>query len=218
MTLDDERASVLVVDDHEIVREGLTASLSGHPFRVTDAVGRGDEALRVIAEHPVDVAIVDLRLPDMSGHELIARIKGQRPETRVVVLSTYLSEETVRLSHEAGADAYVAKSSGISELRDTVTRLLTGEARQESPAETVKRLRGAGDGNGDAVLLTPQQERVLTLAAGGATDKEIATALFLSESTVRFHMQRLKEILGARSKTQVIAEALRRELIRSESW
>jgi DNA-binding NarL/FixJ family response regulator len=203
---------ILVVDDHEIVRDGLAAALSGPDTRVTAAVGRGDEALESVERRPVDIVVVDLRLPDMSGHELIGRLKRCRPDIRVVVLSTYLSEESVRLSREAGADAYVAKSAGVSELRAALATVVSGGGPTETPAQLVNRQRGGSD----EVRLTPQQEKVLLLAAEGATDREIATRLFLSESTVRFHLQRLKVLLGARSKTQVITEAFRRELIRPE--
>ncbi|HIW61645.1 MAG TPA: response regulator transcription factor [Candidatus Stackebrandtia excrementipullorum] len=202
---------ILVVDDHEIVREGLSASLSGPTTNVAAAVGRGDEALAMLAERPVDVAVVDLRLPDMSGHDLIRRLKKHHPDLRIIVLSTYLSEESVRQAREAGADDYVAKSAGMAELRACLERVVAGGSSAETPAQLVRR-----QGGGDTLRLTPQQEKVLVLAASGATDREIATTLFLSESTVRFHLQRLKVLLGARSKTQVIAEAFRRELIRPE--
>lgn len=202
---------ILVVDDHEIVREGLSASLSGPGTRVAAAVGRGDEAIAFVTEKPVDVVVVDLRLPDMPGHELIRRLKQCRPHMGVIVLSTYLSEESVRQAREAGADEYVAKSAGMAELRAGLERVVTGTSLVESPADLVRR-----QGRTDTVRLTPQQEKVLMLAASGATDREIATTLYLSESTVRFHLQRLKVLLGARSKTQVIAEAFRRDLIQPE--
>jgi DNA-binding NarL/FixJ family response regulator len=205
---------LLVVDDHEIVREGLAAALEGDGRSVVvAAVGRGDDAMRIVRAERIDVAIVDLRLPDMSGHSLTAAIREASPSTRIVVLSTYLSEESVRLSREAGADAYVAKSSGVSELRAALARLHDDAPLDESPAEVVRRLRSD---ESESLLLTPQQERVLTLAAAGHTDKEIASRLFLSESTVRFHMQRLKDLLGVRTKSQVVVEALRRDLIRPE--
>lgn len=208
---------VLVVDDHEIVREGLVAALSGGTSRVVAAVGRGDDALAVLAVEHVDCAIVDIRLPDMSGLDLTAAIRRGHPATSVIVLSTYLSEETVRASREAGAAAYVAKSAGVAELRRALDAVAVGDRPPtESDAQVVHRLRDASGTDPDAIVLSPQQERVLGLAAAGATDRQIATALFISESTVRFHLQRVKALLGARSKTQVIAEALRRELIRPD--
>jgi len=210
---DQRRASILIVDDHEIVRDGLIASL-GTATRELSGVGTGRDALDRVRERGADVVVVDLRLPDMSGHELIAAIREAAPATRIVVLSTYLSEQSVQSAYDAGADAYVAKSSGMGELNAALGRVLDGQALDESAAETVHRLR---EGQDDArVRITLQQERVLVLAAAGATDKEIAAALFITESTVRFHMQRVKELLGARSKTQAIAEAIRRELIRPE--
>ncbi len=146
----------------------------------------------------------------MPGNELIARLRELDPALRIVVLSTYLSEQSVRAAYEAGADAYVAKSAGTDELRGALDRVLAGESRSETPAALVRRLRGDDE---PRPRLSAQQERVLLLAAGGATDKEIAAALHITESTARFHLQRVKDLLGVRSKTQVIAEAIRLELI-----
>ncbi|MBK0418814.1 response regulator transcription factor [Leucobacter sp. CSA1] len=204
---------ILIVDDHEVVRDGLIATLSSDERRVI-GVATGEEALESVHRERPAAVIVDLRLPGMSGHDLIASLRKEHPELRIVVLSTHLSERSVRASYEAGADVYVAKSAGSEELRTALTGVLQGHIREESPADLVQRLRG---GTPLSPQLTPQQERVLSLAAQGATDKEVAHTLHISESTVRFHMQRAKELLGARSKTQVIAEAIRRELITPDS-
>jgi DNA-binding NarL/FixJ family response regulator len=200
---------VLIVDDHEVVRDGLIATLASDERRVL-GVATAEEAQESLGHERPDVVIVDLRLPGMSGHELIGVLREEHPDLGIIVLSTHLSEQSVRAAYDAGADAYVAKSAGSKELRTALDAVLQGHTREESPTELVRRLRG---GAPLVPQLTTQQERVLSLAAQGATDKEIARTLHISESTVRFHMQRAKELLGARSKTQVIAEAFRRELI-----
>jgi two-component system NarL family response regulator len=201
------KVNILIVDDHEIVRAGLISSLTNDRFRVVAAVGCGNEALAFAKSEVIDLAILDLRLPDMSGRELASHLRSQQPEIKIIILSTYLSENLVRASLKAGADAFVAKAAGIDELRQTLDRVLEGSSQKESPEDTVQRQR-SGD-----IMLTPQQERVLMLAAQGLIDRAIASRLHLSEATVRFHMQRLREILGARSKGHLIAEAIRRELI-----
>ncbi|MEV5892522.1 response regulator transcription factor [Nonomuraea fuscirosea] len=200
---------ILIVDDHEVVRDGLIATLSAPDRRVVGAAEAGAAIELVRSERPA-VAVVDLRLPGVPGNELIARLRELDPALRIVVLSTYLSEQSVRAAYEAGADAYVAKSAGTDELRGALGRVLAGESRSEAPAALVRRLRGDDE---PRPRLSAQQERVLLLAAGGATDKEIAAALHITESTARFHLQRVKDLLGVRSKTQVIAEAIRLELI-----
>jgi DNA-binding NarL/FixJ family response regulator len=201
-------ASVLVVDDHEVVRIGLTATLEDDPrLRVVASVGSARDALAAIRRRHVDVAVVDLRLPDMSGTELCRRLRRAQPDCRVVVLSSYLSEDVVRAAMEAGAAAYVAKGSGLDALRAAVEQAAAGRRQPGGGSihsqlyELVSRRQSAG--------LTPQQERVLELAAEGLTYREIGARLFITESTVRFHVQKLKRRVRARSKTDLIARAIR---------
>ena len=200
-------ASVLVVDDHEVVRTGLVAALADDArLRVVGSVGTARHALAEARCRPVDVAVVDLRLPDMSGTELCRRLRRVQPECRVVVLSSYLSEDFVRAAMEAGAAAYVAKGSGLDALRTAVEQAAAGRRQAGGPIhsqlyELVSRRQSAG--------LTPQQERVLELAADGLTYREIGARLFITESTVRFHVQKLKRRFRARSKTDLIAKVIR---------
>jgi DNA-binding NarL/FixJ family response regulator len=200
-------ASVLVVDDHEVVRVGLAAALADDPrLRVVGLAGSAREALAAIRRRHVDVAVVDLRLPDMPGTELCRRLCEAQPGCRVVVLSSYLSEDVVRAAIEAGAAAYVAKGAGLGVLREAVEEALAGRRHADGPIhsqlrELVARRQATG--------LTPQQERVLELAAEGLTYGEIGARLFITESTVRFHVQKLKQRFRARSKTDLIAKAIR---------
>src|SRR4051812_46180524 len=112
------RARILIVDDHEIVREGLRSTLSTDPgLEVVGEAATGQEAFDVARRTLPDVALVDLRLPDMSGEEVCAQLRQRFPSTAVIILTTYLSEETVRSSLQAGAAAYVTKAAGLPELR-----------------------------------------------------------------------------------------------------
>jgi DNA-binding NarL/FixJ family response regulator len=207
---------VIVVDDHEIVREGLTATLSSPSTRVIGGAGTGREALALVQRLAPDVAIIDLRLPDMTGIELCRRLVALRPSTAVVVLSTYISEETVRAALGAGAAAYVTKAAGLAKLRETLASLdakpdTRGEVLQ-APA-IVKQLHRLASEHAGGVRVTPQQQRVLELAAQGLTNREVGERLFISESTVRFHIQRLKRTLDAKTKTELIAKAIRGGMI-----
>ncbi|HEY4277957.1 MAG TPA: response regulator transcription factor [Conexibacter sp.] len=203
---------VMIVDDHEIVREGVRATLSAHPrIEVVGEAASGREALRLVRRTLPDAALVDLRLPDMRGEDLTRELTRDFPSTSVVILSTYLSEETVRGALEAGASAYVTKAAGLPELIGALERVMDGGRAPGAAAgpQIVKQLHALVDSRMSGARPTPQQERVLELAAQGFTNHEIGERLFISESTVRFHVQKLKAKFEARTKTELIAKAIR---------
>jgi|SRR5581483_1410694 len=203
---------ILIVDDHEIVREGVRSVLSVDPrFEVVGEAASAKEALQCARRTLPDVALVDLRLPDMRGEELTREFTRHFPETRVVILTTYLSEETVRDALAAGAAGYVTKAAGLPELKSALERVMEGGEAPGTAAgpQIVKQLHSLVSARMSAVSPTPQQERVLELAAQGFTNSEIGERLFISESTVRFHVQKLKAKFAARTKTELIAKAIR---------
>lgn len=200
---------VLVVDDHEVVREGLTAALSSDgQFEVVAAVPTAAAAITVAGRTRPDVALVDLRLPDMPGGRLCRELRQRFPATAVVVLSSYVSEDTVRTAMEAGASAYITKGAGLSELRKALAEVVTNHS-EPVERQIVGQLHALVSRRSSESRLTPQQERVLELSAEGLTYREIGSRLFISESTVRFHMQKLKAKFSARTKTELIARAIR---------
>ena len=203
---------LLIVDDHEVVREGLQATLAADPrLQIVGAVATGRAALERARQTLPDLALVDLRLPDMRGEQLTRELRERFPSIAVIILSTYLSEETIRASLEAGAAAYVTKAAGLPELRGAIDRVMAGD-RADGPLtgpQIVKQLHEVVARRQTGAIPTPQQERVLELAALGLTNHEIGERLFISESTVRFHIQKLKEKFSARTKTELIAKAIR---------
>jgi DNA-binding NarL/FixJ family response regulator len=206
---------ICVVDDHEIVREGLRTVLPSDPMiEVVAEAASGAEALTAVRRTLPDVVLTDYRLPDMTGDELCRRILALAPSTAVVILTTYLSEDVVQRSIDAGAAGFVTKAAGLEELRGVLGDLARGERRSlEATSAVVQRLHQSAARDADSRTLTPQQERVLELAAAGLTYGEISRKLHVSESTVRFHIQSLKERLGVRTKTELIATAIRSALI-----
>jgi DNA-binding NarL/FixJ family response regulator len=203
---------IMIVDDHEIVREGLRASLSRAPrIEVVGEASTGREALRRVRQTLPDIALVDLRLPDMRGEDLTRELTRDFPGTTVIILSTYLSEETVRGALQAGAAAYVTKAAGLPELMAAIERVRAGVRPSSitSGPQIVKQLHALVNERMSGATPTPQQERVLELAAQGFTNHEIGERLFISESTVRFHVQKLKGKFEARTKTELIAKAIR---------
>ena len=211
-----ERLRILVVDDHEIVREGIASALGADPrYEIVGAAGSGRAAMEQARRTLPDVILLDLRLPDINGEDLCAKLRKSFPSTAVIVLSTYLSEGTVRSALDAGASAYVTKAAGLTELRSALDGLKPGDGSQgrDSHLQIVEYLHKIVSERMDESLPTPRQERVLDLAAQGLTNREIGERLYVSESTVRFHIQKLKDKLGAHTKTELIAKAIRTGLI-----
>lgn len=204
----------VVVDDHEVVREGLVAALAAdQDIRIVGQAATGVDAVAEVLRLKPDVALIDLRLPDVSGHVLCAELRRKCPRTAIVVLSTYLNESAVRDALAAGASAYVSKAAGIAELRAAIRRVGAGPVeRPLDSSQIVEQLKGliavrSADG------LSSHQRRILELAQEGLTDAEIGKRMCISRSTVRFHLQKLKAQLGARSKTELVVLALKAGII-----
>jgi DNA-binding NarL/FixJ family response regulator len=207
---------ILIVDDHEIVREGLRATLSADPrLEIVGTAATGAAALQRARQALPDIALVDLRLPDMSGEDLTRELRQRFPSVAVIILTTYLSEETVRRALQAGAAGYVTKAAGLGELRAAIDRVMSEEPAPSTASgpQIVKQLHDLVSARMGEALPTPQQERVLELAAQGMTNHEIGERLYISESTVRFHLQKLKAKFDARTKTELIAKAIRTGVI-----
>lgn len=209
---DELQKRLLIVDDHEVVREGLASALAADErFEIVGTVATGKAALERARQTLPDIALVDLRLPDMRGEDLTREIRQRFPSTAVIVLSTYLGEGTVRASLDAGASAYVTKAAGLPELRAAIDRVISEDGQVDAAAapQIVKQLHSLVAARMDDSIPTPRQEAVLELAAQGLTNGEIGDRLFISESTVRFHVQKLKEKFSAKTKTELIAKAIR---------
>jgi len=206
---------LLIVDDHEVVREGVAAALAkDERLDIVGTVSSAKEALEVARRTLPDLALVDLRLPDQRGEELTRELRTRFPGTAVIVLSTYLSEGTVQASLDAGASAYVTKAAGLGELRAAIDRVLSGDGPDAGSApQIVNQLHALVAARIEEPILTPRQESVLELAAEGLTDRQIAERLHISGSTVGFHMQKLKDRLEARTRTELIAKAIRAGVI-----
>lgn len=203
---------LMIVDDHEVVRDGLVATLGAvERLTVIGAFSTGRDALALLRRETPDVALVDLRLPDISGDALCRAVLAASPATAVVMLSSHLSEEMVRASLSAGAAAYVTKAAGIRRLIDVLDELRAApDARvpvHRAP-QLVKQLDRLVAERQGALRITPRAERILELASEGRTNRAIGDELFISESAVRFHIQKLKERFGARTRAELVARAI----------
>ncbi|MET9224765.1 response regulator transcription factor [Lentzea sp. NPDC003310] len=203
---------VVVVDDHPVVRDGLRGMLGTQDdFEVVGEAASGTEALTVIAAVRPDVAVTDLRLPAPSGADLVRQIRSRAPETRVLVLTTHDTDADVLPTIEAGAIGYLLKDTP----REELFRAVRAAARDEtvlSPsvaARLVRRVRTPVP----VSALSSREREVLTLVAAGRTNREVASALHISEATVKTHLQHVYAKLEVPDRASAVSAALRRGLI-----
>jgi DNA-binding NarL/FixJ family response regulator len=206
---------VVVVDDHEIIRAGLSALLEREPdIHVVGTASSGEGGLAVIADLKPDVAVVDYSLPRMSGVEVCEEVVQQHPDTAVVILTGFMHDEVVHKALEAGARGYVYKDIDGRELKAAIRAVAKGEAAFD-PKVTTRVLRWAhrrsvGYGN-DALSL--REIETLRLVANGATNKDIAGSLHVSENTVKTYVRRALEKLDCHSRSEAAVLAARRGLL-----
>ena len=212
---------ILLADDHVMVREGTRQILEREPsLQVVAEAGDGREAIRLTEREDPDVAIIDISMPVMNGIEATKGIKRVSPRTAVLVLTAYDDDEYVFAILEAGAAGYLLKNARGSELIDAVRRVHDGESVL-SPSIASKVLRKAvRRGTTEPVpayeSLTERENEVLTLAARGLSNRQIAEQLILSPRTVQSHMANIFGKLGVGSRTEAVMFALRRGWITIE--
>ena len=199
---------VLCVDDHPIVREGIAAIINLQPDMVlAGAAATGGEALERFFELRPDVALVDLRLPDMSGFDLIKKIKDKSPNARIIVLSSHEGDVDIQRALEAGAQGYVAKGIVRGELLEIIRSVHAGKRRL--PAAVAQRL---AEHMADEPI-SPRELEVLSLMAAGKRNKEIASELSIAEDTVKMHVRNILSKLQVNDRTEAVTVALRRGII-----
>ena len=198
---------VMLVDDHEIVRQGLRSLLERREnLRVVAEAGTVEEAVAAAAETQPDVVVMDVRLPDGTGIEACREIRAARPETRVLMLTSYADDEAVYAAILAGAASYMLKQTRGRELVAAIEAVARGESLLD-PAVTqsvLTRVREmAGGGHKDKLSeLSEQERRILGLIAEGKTNREIAATIFLSEKTVKNYVSTILSKLGMERRAQ----------------
>ncbi len=200
---------LLVLDDHEVVRDGVVSMIEDEPdMQVVAQARTAEDALPLYRRHLPDVAVVDLRLPGMSGAAFIAAMRGERPDGRFVVLTTYDSDEDIYQAFKAGAQAYVLKDGFRAEIIAAIRAVHAG--RRIVPPPIAQRLRHRETTRS----LSLREVEVLTLVARGDGNKAIAQALAISPGTVKTHLLRVFEKLDVDDRTAAVTEAMVRGLIR----
>jgi two-component system NarL family response regulator len=203
---------VLIVEDHNVVRQGLVALLNVvDGLEVVGEAADGQEAIAQIRKHHPDVTLIDLRLPRMSGVDVIERIRMESPQARFIVLTTYDGDEDIYRALKAGARAYLLKGMTSEDLISTIRAVYDGKSYiPPAVAERLAERVGAQE-------LTPRESDVLELIVRGKSNREIAAELEVSEATVKTHINSLLGKLGVSDRTQAATAAIQRGIVPLES-
>lgn len=204
---------ILVADDHPIVREGLVAILSTQAdFEVVGEAATGSEAVRQVqALHP-NVVLLDLEMPETDGVEALRQIRLAHPETQAIVFTAFDTDERILAAVRAGAQGYLLKGAPREEIFKAV-RVASQGGSLLQPVVASRLLQHVANPDGSPPALTRREEEVLRWLAQGKTNKEIATALNITQRTVKFHVSSILRKLGAGNRTEALASAARMGLI-----
>jgi DNA-binding NarL/FixJ family response regulator len=208
MSSDQAPIRILTVDDHRLIRQGIAGLVAVESdMRVVAEAANGREALQQFRAHRPDITLMDLQMPEMNGLDAISAIRGEYPEARIIVLTTYSGDVQALRALRAGARAYLLKDAMDKELLDAIRAVHAGR-KAVSPEVSFQLAEHATD---DA--LTPGEVRVLRLIAEGRANKEIAASLSTSDATVKGQVQSILSKLGATDRTHAAMIGLKRGII-----
>jgi DNA-binding NarL/FixJ family response regulator len=204
---------VLVADDHEVVRKGLASLFSGSDIKVVAEAKTGEEAVKLTKKHKPDVVLLDIRMPDIDGLDALEKIRKDRPDQRVVMLSTYDNPTYVARSVALGASDYVLKGSSKNELISAINAAANGQPPVK--AGELRRVHLAMNTRepSDDVPLTQRELQVLRHIALGLSNKEIGRSLGISVETVKEHVQNILRKIAVSDRTQAAVWAVRKNLV-----
>jgi two-component system, NarL family, response regulator len=203
--------TVVIADDHPVVREGLAALLNSQSdIKVVAEATNGEDTLKMCDQHFPDVLLLDLRMPKKDGLQVMTELAARTASgPRVIVMTTYDSEDDIRRSVKSGAKGYLVKDAAPQQIRESVRRVAAGGSVLSSNlatklAESIARPE-----------LSTRERQVLKYLANGRSNKEIARVLYISEHTAKAHVRAIMTKLNADSRAEVIAIAIKRGLIRA---
>jgi len=205
---------LLIIDDHEMVREGLKAMLDAEPdFAIVGDAANAEQALEMIERLTPDVVLLDIRLPGVSGIDLCRTVASQYPQTAVLILTTFTDESLVAQCIQAEARGFIVKDIERFDLKRSIRAVARGEAVIDPKAAVVvlAQLRRAPQVNQESSPepLSTQQIVILRLIAQGLSSREIATRLYLSENTVKGYVQEILHRLGVKNRTEAVMVAVK---------
>lgn len=201
---------VIVADDQQVVREGLVALLGlMDGISVAGAAGNGVEALELVAQGNVDVVLMDLKMPVLDGVQATAQLTADFPEVAVLVLTTYADDSSIATALRAGARGYLTKDAGRAEIGAALRSTAAGQSTFD-PEVSKRLIAGLTPVGEHADGLTARETEVLRLIARGLSNPEIATQLFISEATVKTHINNTFAKIGARHRAEAVRYAYRK--------
>jgi DNA-binding NarL/FixJ family response regulator len=204
------RIRVLIADDHGVVREGLVSMIQRNKadMTVVGEASNGRETVELWKLHRPDVTLLDLRMPELDGVDAIREIRACDDKARIIVLTTFDGDEDIYRAIQAGAKGYLLKDVPREALMDSIRRVHAGQT--SVPVDIVAKLAGRVSGE----TLSKREIEVLKLMARGKSNKEIGATLFISEGTVKSHGKAIFAKMNVASRTEAVAEATRRGLLR----
>lgn len=212
MTAEDAPIRVMLVDDHEMVRSGLSTYLMVEDdLELVGEADNGRTALTVFDRCQPDVVLMDLKMPEMDGVEAAERMLKSKPEVKIIILSSFEEEQLIQSALQAGAIGYLLKDVSPGKLTEAIRAAWRGEPTL-TPAAAQALLKTARQNPERQPHLSPRETEVLQLLVEGASNQEIAQALFISPATVKTHVSSLFEKLGVNSRTEAAAYALKHQL------
>ena len=204
-----DKISVLLVDDHSLVRRGFRRILEDEPdIEVKGEAADGAEAVRLAQELLPNVVVMDCAMPNMNGLEATRKILEQRPQTLIIMLTMHTEETLVRQALDAGARVYVLKNSVDLELGAAIRKVVAGETVLDSQVNRPSTLKGDRDHH-----LTPRELQILQMIVEGKSNKEIANVLELSANTVAVHRANIMDALGIHKTAELVVYAIRNGLV-----
>jgi two-component system NarL family response regulator len=199
---------LLLIDDHFVVRSGLSASLSLEPdIEIVAEADSGEQALSAYTTHLPDIVLMDLQLPGISGIEATLKILAAHPSARILIFSTFARDEEIHRALRAGALGYLQKSASRPDLLKAISTVAAG--RQSLPPDIAVRLQERLT----RPDITPRELEILTLVTRGNANKEIAATLGIAEDTIKQHVSRILQKLNVNDRAQATAEAIRLGLL-----
>lgn len=205
------RISVMLVDDHPAFRKGIAALIASEPdLQIVAQAGDGQEALHLFRKVKPDVVLMDLRLPGMGGVETTMAIRKEFPDARIIVLTTFDADEDIYRAIQSGAKSYLLKDTPEDELAATIRAVHVGQ--EKLPSRVAARLAERQQ----RADLSPREMDVLALLIKGRSNKEIGSALFVSEDTVKAHLKTLFAKLNVRDRTEAAISAIRHGIVHLE--
>ncbi|NJN16195.1 MAG: response regulator transcription factor [Oscillochloris sp.] len=209
--MNEQPIRILIVEDQRIVREGLVALFEDEPgIAIVGEASGGGEAVDRYTEVRPDVVLMDLQMPEIDGAEATRRIRAADPQARVLVLTTYATDEFIFTALRAGARGYLLKDASADELAAAIRAVAVGQT-QLSPDVAARLVAGVGGGGPEP--LTPRELEVLALLGRGRSNDQIAAELRIAPRTVKVHVQNVMGKLGATNRTEAVTIAVKRGLI-----